>query len=137
MCHLECVSTLVAMELVTVAFSKVCRSIIMLFSRFIECQECLKVVFVQLQRLGHKMVVGMKRKDAKQANGNSTAIPNDVVRSPSVAAAQCAQRQKLKKQREGLVLWKRPITTTEYFIKEVSTLLYTYGEKYVTQNENS
>lgn len=75
------------------------------------------------------MVAGVKRKDAKEGTANGNATVNNVTRSPSDAAAVCIQKQKEKKERANLVIWKRPIVTTEYFIKEVSTLLYTYGEK--------
>lgn len=78
----------------------------------------------QLQRLGsNKMVAAGKRKDAKETpavNGNSnTKVQNTIDK----------QKQKAREERQNLVLWKKPIVTTEYFIKETSTLLYTYGEK--------
>lgn len=79
------------------------------------------------------MVAGIKRRDVKEtptANGSSAVLPS-VVRSPSEAAAETVQKQKEKEERASLVLWKRPIVTTEYFIREVSTLLYIYGAKYV------
>lgn len=65
-----------------------------------------------------------KRKDAKEAapaaaNGNAKLL-NSVDK----------QKQREREERRNLVLWKKPILTTEYFVKETSTLLYTYGEKY-------
>lgn len=78
----------------------------------------------QLQRLANnKMVAAGKRKDAKETptiNGNTnTKVQNNIDK----------QKQKEREERQQLVLWKKPILTTEYFIKETSTLLYTYGEK--------
>lgn len=78
----------------------------------------------QLQRLANnKMVAAGKRKDVKEtptANGNSnTKVQNNIDK----------QKQKAREERQNLVLWKKPILTTEYFVKETSTLLYTYGEK--------
>lgn len=85
----------------------------------------------QLQRLAtnNKMVAATatataKRKDASKvaptANGNTnTKVQNNIDR----------QKQQEREERQNLVLWKKPIVTTEYFIKETSTLLYTYGEK--------
>lgn len=75
----------------------------------------------QLQRLGNnnKMVATtVKRKDAANGHTNSKA-QNHVDK----------QKQREREERQNLVLWKKPILTTEYFIKETSTLLYTYGEK--------
>lgn len=69
------------------------------------------------------MATAGKRKDAKElptVNGNTNnKVQNNIDR----------QKQKEREERQNLVLWKKPIVTTEYFIKETSTLLYTYGEK--------
>lgn len=35
-------------------------------------------------------------------------------------------KQKLKQERENLVLWKKPLHTIHYFIKELTIVLYTF-----------
>lgn len=65
----------------------------------------------------------VKRKDSSpEANGNNP---------PRIDSTE-RQKELEKKEREGIVIWRRPITTLEYFIKELFIVLYTYGKKYVT-----
>lgn len=67
------------------------------------------------------MATSTKRKDgAPETNGNNV--------KPSKMASLEA-KEKEKAERESLVLWKKPITTTEYFLRESLALLYTYGMK--------
>lgn len=39
------------------------------------------------------------------------------------------RKEKDKKFRQSIVLWKRPLLTIEYFVREVIDLLITYGQK--------
>ncbi|XP_017771369.1 PREDICTED: vacuole membrane protein 1 isoform X1 [Nicrophorus vespilloides] len=70
-----------------------------------------------LQRLGHKM---SSRKNV-QLNGSASAS--------QATALKPSDKKKEKRDRESLVLWKRPFTTLEYFAKELMVLLGTYGKK--------
>lgn len=70
------------------------------------------------------MAVAAKRKDAREANGSATNNGTRIAQNH-----EDEQKRRDREERKSLVLWKRPIVTTEYFIKETSTLLYTYGEK--------
>lgn len=39
------------------------------------------------------------------------------------------RKEKDKKFRQSIVLWKRPLLTIEYFFREVIDLVITYGQK--------
>ncbi|KAJ8958051.1 hypothetical protein NQ318_002060, partial [Aromia moschata] len=82
-------------------------------------------VFFQVQRLGNKMAGGINRKDAS-ATLNGSNVQNNT-KAKNNTDQQRKERE--RKERESLVLWKRPITTVEYFFREVSVLLSTYGKK--------
>lgn len=85
----------------------------------------------QLQRLGHKMSTN-KRKDSPTvtSNGNATLSQNNVQKTQTEINSR-QNKQMEREEREGIVIWKRPVTTLEYFAKEVFILLQTYGQKYV------
>ncbi|KAG5875157.1 hypothetical protein JTB14_014286 [Gonioctena quinquepunctata] len=79
---------------------------------------------MSLQRFGNKMAGQTKRKDATvQQNGNGTHSLK-----PKNSSEQ-KRKEREKKDRESLVLWKRPLTTVEYFFRECYVLSTTYGKK--------
>lgn len=62
-----------------------------------------------------------KRKDiTPEANGNNLARIDNVQEA----------KEKEKSEREDIVLWRKPVITLEYFVRESVILLYTYGKKY-------
>lgn len=79
------------------------------------------MLLFQLQRLSHKMPSNssVKRKDTSpEANGNNPPR----IDSPSLKELE-------RRERETIVIWRKPITTLEYFVKELFIVLYTYGKK--------
>lgn len=61
-----------------------------------------------------------KRKDiTPEANGNNLARIDNVQEA----------KEKEKSEREDIVLWRKPVITLEYFVRESVILLYTYGKK--------
>lgn len=53
-------------------------------------------------------------------NGKSKNTMND---------AQKRQKEKEREERESIVLWKKPLLTLEYFIRECGELVTYYGNK--------
>ncbi|KAJ8972857.1 hypothetical protein NQ317_010281 [Molorchus minor] len=87
---------------------------------------------MEVQRLGNKMAGGTNRKDATMAlNGNN--VQNNIKTKNNTDQQR---KEKEKKDRESLVLWKRPLTTMEYFCREVSILITTYGKKLITHKKS-
>lgn len=71
------------------------------------------------------MVRGTKRNAATSTmNGN---IVHNNKKSKNVSEG--VKKEKEKKFRQSIVLWKRPLLTIEYFLREVISLLTTYGKK--------
>lgn len=71
------------------------------------------------------MAGGAKRRDA------STTQTNGVGPKAEGKSRTPEQQRKdaEKKERNSLVLWKRPLTTVEYFIREIYELISIYGKK--------
>ncbi|EFA04843.1 vacuole membrane protein 1 isoform X1 [Tribolium castaneum] len=76
-----------------------------------------------LQRLGYKMT---KR---RENSTNGAAVTPDETPTGGGDLTERTRKEKERKERESLVLWKRPLTTLEYSTKEVIVLLTTYGRK--------
>ncbi|XP_018578590.1 vacuole membrane protein 1-like, partial [Anoplophora glabripennis] len=83
-----------------------------------------------VQRLDNKMTSGARKDGAPTINGSN--LQNNI-RTKNHAEQQ--KREKERQDRESLVLWKRPIVTVEYFIREVIILLSTYGKKILTNQK--
>ncbi|KAJ8921223.1 hypothetical protein NQ315_013695 [Exocentrus adspersus] len=77
-----------------------------------------------VQRLGNKMTVGLRQEGSITVNGNNV---QNHTRTKNHAEQQ--RKEKERKDRESLVLWRRPLITIEYFVREVFILLSTYGRK--------
>ncbi|CAH2005431.1 unnamed protein product [Acanthoscelides obtectus] len=76
--------------------------------------------------------VEMKKKNAPVAvtqNGNSLQS------TKTKSKDEQQKREALKKDRESLVLWKRPLTTVEYFFKEVFVLLSSHGRNILSHRK--
>ncbi|XP_030764304.1 vacuole membrane protein 1 isoform X2 [Sitophilus oryzae] len=81
-----------------------------------------------LQRLGYKMAT--KRKDVT-ANVNGNIVQNNAngkSTKNSTSEAQKKQKVKERDERENIVLWKKPLLTLEYFVRECGELLAHYGK---------
>ncbi|KAJ8921221.1 hypothetical protein NQ315_013693 [Exocentrus adspersus] len=85
-----------------------------------------------VQRLGNKMTVGLRQEGSITVNGNNV---QNHTRTKNHAEQQ--RKEKERKDRESLVLWRRPLITIEYFVREVFILLSTYGRKIVCPNERN
>ncbi|RZB40723.1 vacuole membrane protein 1 [Asbolus verrucosus] len=81
-----------------------------------------------LQRLGHKMTTNAKRKDTNTTT-NGTAVAPEELPGGSGDPNEKLRKENERKERESLVLWKKPLTTIEYSTKEIFILLTTYGRK--------
>lgn len=69
-----------------------------------------------------------KRKEVSIASNGS--VPNVDPKENITENVQSRRSRQLEKEdRQSLVIWKRPFTTLEYFVKEVFMLLHTYGQK--------
>ncbi|XP_068901927.1 vacuole membrane protein 1 isoform X2 [Tenebrio molitor] len=80
-----------------------------------------------LQRLGYKMTTNTKRKE-NTTNGTAVA-PDETVSGGFGDLNEKLRKENERKEKESLVLWKRPLTTVEYSTREVFVLLTTYGKK--------
>lgn len=70
----------------------------------------------------------MKRKD-NSTNGNAIT-PDDVITGGDFNESNEKQRrEKERRERQGFVLWKRPLATVEYATREVGVLLTTYSKE--------
>lgn len=96
---------------------------------------CVKIVFFcfQLQRLGHKMASGTKRKEATNTNGSLPA-PSQI-KTNQQQQIDRQRKEKEREERESLVLWKQPLKTVEYFSKEVFILLSIWCKKLFTHKK--
>lgn len=70
------------------------------------------------------MTGGARKDGAPTVNGSNL---HNNIRTKNHAEQQKKEKERL--ERESLVLWKRPIVTVEYFVREVFILLSTYGKK--------
>ncbi|XP_060534127.1 vacuole membrane protein 1-like isoform X2 [Cylas formicarius] len=67
------------------------------------------------------------------ATTNGNVVQNNVDNSTSKntpTASEQQRKQKERDEREGIVLWKRPFLTLEYFFKECLELITTYGKNF-------
>ncbi|XP_028143679.1 vacuole membrane protein 1 isoform X1 [Diabrotica virgifera virgifera] len=79
-----------------------------------------------LQRLGKTMAGHGKKKDATGShhmNGGSTT------QTKNKKHTDTQKKEKEKNERESLVLWRKPLRTVEYFIRECIELATIYGKK--------
>lgn len=65
----------------------------------------------------------------KNNSTNGTAVTPEETSSGDFSDTERTRKETERKERESLVLWKRPITTIEYSTKEVFVLLTTYGKR--------
>lgn len=70
------------------------------------------------------MTSGARKDGAPTVNGSN--VQNNI---KTKNHAEQQKKEKERQERESLVLWKRPVVTVEYFIREVFMLLSTYGKK--------
>ncbi|KAL1489433.1 hypothetical protein ABEB36_014328 [Hypothenemus hampei] len=85
-----------------------------------------------LQRLGYKMAI--KRKETKNGpNTNGTLVQNNV--KPVKSEAVKKQKEKDRLEREGIILWKRPVLTLEYFFRECLELFTHYGKNFLANRK--
>jgi len=90
-----------------------------------------------LQRLGHKMasrrnVSGSPLSSPGVTTNGNVAVEGGVTNSKTghrTGDHHKSLKQKEKDERESIVLWKRPLTTIEYFTKESIDLMIYYGNK--------
>ncbi|KAF5286550.1 hypothetical protein FQA39_LY16233 [Lamprigera yunnana] len=80
-----------------------------------------------LQRLGHKMMVNTRKTIASTSNGNVT--PSTPSATKPSSSTNRLKKQREREEREKIVIWKQPIRTLEYFIKELFFLIYIFGKK--------
>jgi hypothetical protein len=73
------------------------------------------------------MTTNTKRKE-NTTNGTAVA-PDETVSGGFGDLNEKLRKENERKEKESLVLWKRPLTTVEYSTKEVFVLLTTYGKK--------
>lgn len=75
--------------------------------------------------------MGNKRKEAiaSAPNTNGNIVQSVVNSKTSSSETQKRQREKDRLEREGIVLWKKPVQTVEYFLKECLELGTHYGRK--------
>lgn len=71
------------------------------------------------------MIVNNKRNVVPTTNGNANPH-NDAKYSNAVSRAK---KQKEREEMQDIVLYKQPVKTLEYFIKELFFKFYTYGKK--------
>ncbi|VEN61499.1 unnamed protein product [Callosobruchus maculatus] len=84
-----------------------------------------------LQRLGSNKMSGETKKKSATATQNGNSLQSTKTKSKD----EQQKREALKKDRESLVLWKRPFTTVEYFFKEVFVLLSTHGRNILSHRK--
>ncbi|CAG9767852.1 unnamed protein product [Ceutorhynchus assimilis] len=85
-----------------------------------------------LQRLGYKMAT--KRKEPTTPNTNGNIVQSSLNSKPTKQGTnetQKRQKEKERSEREGIVLWKKPILTLEYFFRECLELVTYYGKSFL------
>lgn len=73
-----------------------------------------------------------KRKEPKTTpNTNGNIVQNNVNKATKghTNETQKKQKERERNEREGIVLWKKPILTLEYFFRECFELVTHYGKK--------
>lgn len=75
-----------------------------------------------------------KRKDVA-SNGTSNQVQSSSFSPKDLKPQLRVNRSEEHEERESIVLWKQPMTTIKYFVKEVSLLLSTYGRKIIQYKE--
>lgn len=73
------------------------------------------------------MVVGARKNDSTNTNGSLPSTSQTKTNQQSQIDRQ--RKEKEREERESLVLWKKPIQTIEYFLKEVFILLSIWCKK--------
>ncbi|XP_044763793.1 vacuole membrane protein 1 isoform X2 [Coccinella septempunctata] len=83
---------------------------------------------IEIERLGYKMSASVKRKDVKEVPPTTNGSDKQLETKNS-SETERLNKQKEIEYRKGIVLWKRPILTIEYCIRECLILLTTYGRR--------
>ncbi|KAJ9582356.1 hypothetical protein L9F63_003316, partial [Diploptera punctata] len=82
-----------------------------------------------LQRLGLNMSSSVTNSTVKRKGDGVTNIGHRNGNSPTQTEAKLLSRAAERADRESLVLWRKPIKTLNYFIRELFISLYFYGLK--------
>lgn len=66
----------------------------------------------------------------KENSTNGVALTqDDPMEGGSGDLNEKLRKERERKEKENIVLWKQPLTTIEYSAKEITILLTTYGRK--------
>uniref|UniRef100_A0AAR5Q4E2 SAP domain-containing protein n=2 Tax=Dendroctonus ponderosae TaxID=77166 RepID=A0AAR5Q4E2_DENPD len=84
-----------------------------------------------LQRLGYKMASKRKEATASGPNRNGNIVQSVANSNAPTNEAQKKQREKDRVERESIVLWKKPVQTMEYFLRECLELGTHYGRNFL------